>query len=76
MRKRTKVEVGKEIENLRHIKGLSKKELAEKMRISITKMDLIEKGEGELYITEFLRMCVALGVEDLDDLIYEKEPLQ
>ena len=76
MRIRSKAEVGKEMERLRIAKGYTKEALAERIGVKVSKIDMLERGETDLPITVFLKLCVALGVEDLDDLIYEKEPLQ
>jgi len=56
------IAVGKRIRFFRWLRGMTQKELAERVGRERTYINRIEKGETDLQLSSFIRIAAALGI--------------
>ena len=66
--KESAVRIGMRISVLRHLRGLTTHELAERAKIGQTRLHNIEHGKLELRVSEVRRLCEILNVT-IDEII-------
>ena len=50
---------------------MSREELSKTSGMSVNAITKFENGTGDLPITSFIRICVALGIQNVDEVIYK-----
>lgn len=70
MEMRPLVEIGRKIEEIRLAKGMSRKELSLKSDVSVSTIRSFEVRGSDIGAIKFIRICLALEIEDPDDIIY------
>ena len=69
--KRSKVEFGAYMQKIREEHNVSREELSKTSSMSVNAITKFENGTGDLPITSFIRICVALGIQNVDEVIYK-----
>ena len=69
--KRSKAEFGAYMQKIREEHNVSREELSNTSGMSVNATSKFENGTGDLPITSFIRICVALGIQNVDEVIYK-----
>ena len=69
--KRSKVEFGAYMQKIREEHNVSREELSKTSGMSVNAITKFENGTCDLPITSFIRICVALGIQNVDEVIYK-----
>ena len=72
MEKETRKAIGKNIARLRKIRGLSQKELAEKIGIGLPNISYIENGKYAPRLNTLIHLSQVLGVEIYEFFVLER----
>lgn len=70
---RSMEEIGATLKEIREDKGLSLSEIAKIAGITEKELAKCEESIKDMPMTDFLRVCKALGIKNPDDIIYEAE---
>lgn len=68
--RRSKEEFGAILKGLREERGISREEMAEVSGMTVEQIKDTEEHGTDLPVTAFIRFCVALGVKNPDEIIY------
>lgn len=69
--KRSKAEFGAYMQKIREEHNVSREELSKTSGMSVNAISRFENGTGDLPIASFIRICVALGIQNVDEVIYK-----
>lgn len=65
--KRSKEEFGALMRQLREEKGITREEMS---GMSVKQIEKFEREGSDMPVTTFIRVCVALGIKNPDEVIY------
>lgn len=69
--KRSKEEFGALMRQLREEKGITREEMSEVSGMSVKQIEKFEREGSDMPVTTFIRVCVALGIKNPDEVIYK-----
>lgn len=71
--KRSKEEFGALLQQLREDKGITREEMAEISGRTVKEIEKYETSGTDMPVTAFIRVCVALGIKNPDEIIYKMD---